>query len=49
MEISKKTGINYSSVYHNIRKNQRIVKAQLENEPGLKKFLDKLLNEQGSN
>jgi len=44
-EISRKTGINYNSIYYNLRKSERQVKAELETEPLLNKFLKKLLNE----
>jgi DNA-directed RNA polymerase specialized sigma24 family protein len=44
-EISRKTGINYNSVYYNLRKSERQVKNELQNEPLLNKFLKKLLNE----
>jgi DNA-directed RNA polymerase specialized sigma24 family protein len=43
-EISRKTGINYNSVYYNLRKSERQVKNELQNEPLLNKFLKKLLN-----
>jgi DNA-directed RNA polymerase specialized sigma24 family protein len=43
-EISRKTGINYNSIYYNLRKSERQVKAELETEPLLNKFLKKLLN-----
>jgi DNA-directed RNA polymerase specialized sigma24 family protein len=44
-EISRLTGINYNSVYYNLRKNERLIKQTLADEPDLKKVLKKLLNE----
>lgn len=43
-EISRKTGINYNSIYYNLRKSERQVRTQLQTEPGLNKFLKRLLN-----
>ena len=47
-EISRKTGINYNSIYYNLRKSERLVRNNLSDEPDLNKFLKKLLNNDGA-